>query len=79
MKYIKIDKLGRIVIPISYRKILNINTDTPLKLDCNGRKITITPTNARCVLCNKTLDTDTVLPLCKECINEIRKSTPTDD
>ena len=41
MKKARIDKLGRIVIPINYRKNLDITTDTDLIIECSDGKIEI--------------------------------------
>lgn len=39
----KIDKLGRIVLPMEIRKKLNIKTGDALKINVNGRHITLSP------------------------------------
>ena len=72
MKKTKIDKLGRIVIPISYRKELNITTETDIIIECNKSIITISPSSSICKICEKSLDSDSSLPICKNCILKIK-------
>ena len=72
MKRVRIDKLGRIVIPIGYRKILNITTGTDLMIECNNRKISIFPFEYTCKLCDKNIGAGQDIPLCEECIRKIK-------
>lgn len=53
MKRTRIDKLGRLVIPIGYRKELNITTDTDLIVDYENDKIVISKIGNFCKICNK--------------------------
>ena len=72
MRKAKIDKLGRIVIPISYRKALSINEETELVLDLKENQIVVTPSISICRLCNKPLERDGALPVCGACISKIK-------
>ena len=72
MRKTKIDKLGRIVIPISYRKALSINEETELVLDLKENQIVVTPSISICRLCNKPLERDGGLPVCDACISKIK-------
>ena len=72
MRKTKIDKLGRIVIPISYRKVLNINEETELVLDLKENQVVITPSMSVCRLCNKPLERKGALPVCDVCISKIK-------
>ncbi len=72
MKEVKIDNLGRIVIPKPLRKELSLTIDTPLSICREGESIMITPLNRICALCGCLLtDTDGV-KLCDDCINMIK-------
>ena len=73
MKKVKIDSLGRVVVPINYRKALNISTETNLIMECNGNKICITPETFLCRICEKEISGDREIPLCSECIEKIKK------
>ena len=73
MKEIKIDKLGRIVIPQSIRKELHITTDTPLQIYRDGDKILIIPSNKTCALCGKILEHERDIRICDSCIEKVKK------
>ena len=74
MKKIRIDKLGRIVIPMHYRKALGITTETELILEYTGSKMTISISEDICKICEKRLDrASTDLPICNECVEKIKK------
>lgn len=72
MRKAKIDKLGGIVIPISYRKALSIDEETELVLDLKENQIVVTPSISICRLCNKALERDGALPVCGACISKIK-------
>ncbi len=72
MRRTKIDKLGRIVIPISYRKALSINEETELILDIKENQIVIIPSISVCRICNKPLKQEAQLPVCDTCISKIK-------
>ena len=74
MKKVKIDNLGRIVIPINYRRALKITTETNLIMECNNNKVSIVPESFLCRLCEKEIDHSQEIPLCRECIEKIKKS-----
>ena len=73
MKKIRIDKLGRIVIPQSIRNELCITTDTPLQIYKDGDKISIVPLNKSCALCGEIIAHDKDIRLCDACINKVRE------
>ena len=72
MKRIRIDKLGRIVIPIGFRKELDITTETDLMIACKNRKITIVKAGSYCRLCDKEINQSQTLSICDECIKTIK-------
>lgn len=74
MKKARIDKLGRIVIPASYRKHLNITTQTDLLIDCDNRIISILPIPSACRICGTEIKGNGDIPLCDECISRIKKA-----
>lgn len=73
MKEIKIDKLGRIVIPQSIRKELHITVDTPLQIYKDGDKILIILSNKICGLCGKILEHERDIRICDSCIEKVKK------
>ena len=74
MKKARIDKLERIVIPINYRKNLDITTDTDLIIECSDGKIEIYAQKNVCKICGQNVAENTSLPLCKECIRKVREA-----
>lgn len=75
MKLTKIDKLGRIVIPIGYRRALNLSEDTNVKVILTKDSIVIEREKVKCNLCGKLIEEEYEFPLCGDCINKI-KSMP---
>ena len=73
MKILRIDKLGRIVVPMHYRKILNITAETDLIIDCDGQKMSISPIKRTCKLCEKIIEKSREIQLCDECISKIKQ------
>ena len=74
MKRTRIDKLGRIVIPIGYRKDLNITTDTDLIVKCENDKIIISKAGNFCKICNKEMEEENMLSICNICWHKIKST-----
>ena len=74
MKKTKIDKLGRIVIPIQYRKQLGLIENTEINIEYCNRQIVITAADSLCRICSAIVDTNSPFPLCRECISRVRKA-----
>lgn len=72
MKYIRIDKLGRAVIPKNYRNDLNIDETTQIAVTVEKGAVILRPTSARCKLCNAPLKEDTNPALCYDCIKAVK-------
>ena len=75
MKKTKIDKLGRIVLPIHYRRLLNITTESELTIHCDGSKILIYPSQRICRICDKEIKKLSSIPLCDDCIKAIKENS----
>ena len=73
MKKSKIDRLGRIVIPIQYRKELGLVEDSEINIECVERKVIITASDSICRMCGKYLEEKTEIPLCPSCIRRVKK------
>lgn len=71
----QIDKLGRIVIPISYRKFLNLSENSYLNITLDDNSIVITPCQKHCALCGNTSNLHNKEPLCNICIQKIKELT----
>ena len=72
MKITKIDKLGRIVIPASFRKRLNILENDGIKIECFAEEIVIKPAKSICLICSKGEVKNNTIQVCDNCINIIK-------
>lgn len=73
MKKIKVDSLGRIVIPIWLRRELGITSNSTIELSFDGEKIILSRESAYCKLCGISIDPLNKIPLCKKCFNTIKE------
>lgn len=71
MKIARIDRLGRIVIPISYRRSLGITPEKDLKIEMSRGKVVISRSELLCKLCGDGIQSAEI-PLCKSCISKIK-------
>ena len=69
----EVDKLGRVVLPINYRKRLNITENAVVNVKLENNSIIITPASTFCVLCEKATDLHSEKALCFSCIKEIKE------
>ena len=72
MRKIKVDALGRVVIPIKYRKELSINEDSELEMSIQKGELIISVVTEECKLCGAKA-TLRELGLCEDCIERIAK------
>lgn len=70
----KIDELGRVVIPIEIRKILEIKEKDPLGIYLEEDGISIKKEEPHCVFCNSNIQLETFCGknICKNCIKELK-------
>lgn len=71
----KVDGLGRIVLPIELRKILNIGVKEPLEIYVDGEQIILKKYQPDCLFCGSA---DDVLNykgknICSKCMKELRE------
>lgn len=70
----RIDELGRVVIPMEFRKILEINTSDFMEISMEGEQIIVNKYQNRCVFCGK-LKSEYDFEekkLCKNCLEKIK-------
>ena len=72
MKTAKIDKLGRIVIPIQYRKSLGAKEGSMLNIEYADGKVLISLAEECCRICGKEISRSTTIPLCSDCIKLVK-------
>jgi len=70
----KIDELGRIVLPIEIRKVLNIKERDSLKISLENGGIFIKKEEISCIFCNSKTELETFLEkkICKNCIKMLK-------
>ena len=68
----KIDRLGRVVLPKSYRDKLCLKANDKVAISLDKSNIIIASDKAFCALCGKTINYDTTVPLCKPCILKVK-------
>lgn len=69
----KVDELGRIVLPIELRKVLNIEPRDSLEIFVDGGTVMLRKYEPQCIFCGNAKE---VTPfkgrnVCKDCVNEI--------
>lgn len=69
---IEVDRLGRILIPIKYRKKLGIALKSKMILSLEDGGILLSPIRSGCVLCGGKIEQDKKIPLCNSCIAKIK-------
>lgn len=71
----RVDNLGRIVLPIELRNLLNISPKDSLEIFIEGSTIMLKKYEPQCVFCDN-VDDVTVFKgrnVCKSCIDELTK------
>ena len=72
----KVDELGRIVLPISIRQIMDINEKDSLEIFTNENKIILQKYQPSCIFCN---NADNIVyfsgkRVCEDCLAKIKAS-----
>ena len=70
----KVDELGRLVLPIELRKILDIKEKTSLEISLFNNGIFIEKAVPSCVFCNSSIDLKSFSnkSVCKTCIKKLK-------
>lgn len=68
----KIDKLGRIVLPMDYRRALGLCSEAEVILGIDGTTITIKGADTTCKLCGSTAEVYKSVWLCSKCVRKIK-------
>ncbi len=68
----EVDNLGRVVIPIKFRKKLGIDNNSIVLISFENDKVIISPKNRHCAICGELVETEQKFRLCKSCISEIK-------
>ena len=70
----KVDKLGRIVIPLELRKKYGLSEAATIEFIDTGDGITVKASDPFCRVCRSKISQKAKLPLCDECILKAVKS-----
>jgi transcriptional pleiotropic regulator of transition state genes len=69
----KVDKLGRIVIPMELRKKYGLSEGASIDFSDSGDGIVVKALVNQCKICQDTLPDDTDFPLCELCAKRLAK------
>jgi len=71
----RVDELGRIVIPMEYRKTLGIHVKDPLSISLEGEQIVIERYRESCAICGSEKDIQAVndRSICAKCVSAVKK------
>ena len=70
----RIDKLGRIVLPMHFRKTLGLEGEADVVLDICGNTIIVKCADTACRLCGSTNEVSGNLSICAECRAKIKSN-----
>ncbi len=69
----KIDELGRIVLPMEFRRILNVDTKCDISMEVKDGSIVLTPRQSTCRSCGNVIAAKSKYNLCRDCIQAIKE------
>ena len=75
----KIDELGRIVLPMEFRKALKIDAGCDVRMELKDGNIVLSPNECICTGCGATISPDADYMLCDACIARIKSGEPSKD
>ena len=67
----KVDKLGRIVIPLELRKKYNLTEGASVEFLDSGDEITVRSSAPYCKICRSKISKNEPIPLCDSCIKVV--------
>ncbi len=70
----EVDSLGRVVLPISFRKKIGAEPNTIVLISLENDTIIISPANKYCALCGNIIESKQKFKLCEVCIEKIKES-----
>ena len=75
----KVDELGRVVLPMEFRRELNIGYKCDIRMEVKDGSIVLTPNECVCMGCGEIISPKTKYRLCDRCVTRIRKDEPLED
>ena len=70
----KVDKLGRIVIPLELRNKYGLTEGVSVEFLDSGEGVTVRSTDPFCKICRNRIPVGASFPLCVECITKVLES-----
>ena len=70
-----VDNLGRVVIPMSFRKKLGIERNSRVVISLDDDTVSIKASGSVCSMCKMQIELNTDLGICKDCIERVKKYT----
>jgi len=67
-----IDNLGRVVIPIKFRKMLGVESNSKVLVSMEDGVVLISPADKMCALCGKKIEKERKFRLCVDCVSKIK-------
>lgn len=74
MKKVAIDKLGRMVIPVSIRRSLGLQEGSELDVSLDNDRIILCRSSSLCKICYTKITITNEFCVCERCIRKIKKS-----
>ena len=68
----RVDKLGRVVLPIGYREHLGLTENSRVNISMENEAILISPVGEKCVMCGSKEEINKSLSLCPHCIERVK-------
>ena len=75
----KIDELGRIVLPMEFRKELNVGAKCDVRMEIKEGSIVLTPNECLCIGCGEIISPKTKYGICARCIARIKNDESLED
>lgn len=68
----EIDRVGRVVIPMEFRKELGIEFNSKVVISMMDGEIVIRARNGKCALCGEAIGKNAKMQLCQKCIAKVK-------
>ena len=68
----KIDRLGRIVLPVEIRKSMGLDADSIVELNFSGNAVVLKKASRQCRICGSSDDVRKEISLCASCISFVK-------
>ena len=69
----EVDQLGRIVLPMEFRKKLGIERNTRVSIYMHDDTVLVKAFEKSCLMCKSKSELNTELGICRACIEKVKK------